>query len=233
MTPPTKAFATIAAIFTALTLSTTASAFVATFTEDFNADTANWTNGLSAPLTHVASGGPDGSGYASTSLNFLTFAEDDSAVAFRAESFTNPSGGAFFGDWTNPDVLTFSFAVRHNAPTPLTYFVRFASPFNFPGGIAVNFVPVFSNTWTEVSIDIDPSNPQFVSFEGMTFDDVFTNLGRIQIGVNTPAALANADTEITFDIDNATVAVPEPASISLLALTGLIAARRRRNHRAA
>ena len=111
---------------------------------------------------------------------------------------------------------------------PLTFFARFADPNNFPGAIAVNFAPVFANTWTELSFSIDANNPQFVGFEGQTFESVFDNIGDIQIGVSVPDTFAGTTTPFTFDIDSATVTVPEP-STSLLALLGLgFLARRKR-----
>ena len=201
------------------------------FTEDFELDVANWVNfDNTAFLSFNATGGPDGSSFASGDFNFKDLAfGDQGPVILRAT--TTPlgpaSGGNFFGDWLTDGITEFSAQVRHNAPVPLTFFARFASPTFFPGAIAVRFQPVFPNTWTEMSFDIDPSNPAFVSFEGETFVDVFDGIGNVQIGVEVPAALAGVDQGFTFDVDQVSI-VPEPSSLVLASLAVLACVRRRR-----
>ena len=203
------------------------------FTEDFDADVANWVNfNSSALLNFNADGGPDGSSYASGDINFVDLEVDDSPVVFRATTTVlgEASDGAFFGNWIEDGVTEFSMQVRHNAPIPLTLLTRFAPPLNFPGGSALNFAPVLPNVWTELVVDISPTNPQFVTFEGQTFEDVFDNVGNIQLFVgDLPESLAGLDQVFTFDVDKATV-VPEPANLLLLwiGLTALCLRTRRR-----
>jgi hypothetical protein len=187
--------------------------------EDFNVDVANWadSSGL-ALLTHVAGGGPDGSGYASTQYAFNSGggAGGTSAVLIRGQDEFNSSGNAFVGDWVADKITKLTVDVRHNAPLPLNYFGRFSAPGNFPGATAVQFVPVLPNVWTTLTFDLSPTNPQFVTFEGSSFGGVFSNIGHVQLGVSIPAALANDSTGYVFDLDNV-VATPEPTALCLAA----------------
>jgi hypothetical protein len=187
--------------------------------EDFNADIANWGDASDvALLTHVASGGPDGSGYASTEFVFAGSgggSGGDSVVLFRGEDEFNSSGGAFVGNWLADGVRQISAQVRHNAPVPLSYFGRFSTPGNFPAIGAVQFAPVLPNVWTEIVFDLRRASPQIITFEGSNYATLMSNIGHIQLGVGIPAALANDATVYTFDLDHV-VAVPEPSAIVLL-----------------
>lgn len=197
-------------------------------TEDFNSDAANWRNaGGAANLTWINSGSFDGSAYVSGALNFMNTVEGDTPIAFRAQDEFNSSGNAFAGDWLASGATEFSAWVRHDAPVPLSFFTRFSGPLNFPGAIGVEFAPALPNTWTQITFAIDPNNPQFVSFEGSDFASVFSNVGHIQIGVNVPLALAGAGQTFTFDLDHARL-IPAPGAASVLAMSGLVALRRRR-----
>jgi hypothetical protein len=190
------------------------------FTEDFTTGPANWGDNTTLNLlTHVASGGPDGGAYASTSKSLQNLG-DQTIVLFRAQDEFNSSGHAFEGNWISQGVGQFSAYVRHNAPLPLSFFGRFSAPANFPGGTAVKFAPVLPNTWTQLNFDIRASNPEFVTFEGSSFETVFSNVGHIQLGVSVPAALGANPTAFTFDIDKASItpAVPEPSTLVLLIL---------------
>ena len=193
------------------------------FTEDFTTGAANWgdNSGVSL-LTHTAAGGPDGGAYASTSKSLENLG-GQSAVLFRAQDEFNSSGHALEGNWVAQNVGQFSTYVRHNAPQPLSYFTRFSGPGNFPGGTAVKFVPVLPNTWTLLTFDIRANNPEFVTFEGSSFNTVFSNVGHVQVGVSVPAALNTNTTAFTFDIDKASIiqAVPEPTTFAIGFLAGL------------
>lgn len=197
-------------------------------TENFNTDAANWRNSAgTAELDWISSGSFDGSAFASGTLNFMNSVEGDTPIAFRAQDEFNSSGNAFVGDWIAGGATEFSAWVRHDAAVPLSFFTRFSSPFNFPGAIAVEFAPVLPNTWTQLTFAIDPNNPQFISFEGSDFNSVFSNVGHIQIGVDVPLALAGLDQTFTFDLDHARL-IPAPGAVSLFALSGIVALRRRR-----
>lgn len=191
------------------------------FTEDFTSDVANWANSSSTALVdYVASGGPAGDSYASTTL-VPAGSGDSSVVLFRGQDEFSSSGGAFEGNWIAEGVGEFSAYVRHNAPMPLTFFTRFASPANYPGAVAVKFVPVLPSTWTQISFDISATNPELVSYEGTDFAAVFSNVGHVQIGVDVPLALDEVTVSLTLDLDRPTIlAVPEPAG-AVLAVVGL------------
>ena len=215
--------------FVAITyFATAASAIVVPFTEDFDADSANWFNAaISSPVGWSSTGGPDGGAYATSDFNFQFTNTDDTPVIFRAQDEFNSSGNAFAGDWIAGGVTQFSFAVRHNAPAPLTFFARFAGPANIPGATAIGFVPALPNVWTTITIDINPFSPQFISFEGQTFEAAFGDIGHLQIGVSVPEGVGGLDQAFTFDLDKPTV-IPAPSAAGLFALVGAAALRRRR-----
>ncbi len=211
--------------------SVTAWAGVVPFTETFTNDSSNWFNspGL-APVDWVSNGGPDDSAFVTTTLNFEGLGAGDPAVLFRGHDEFNSSGGAFVGDWVSSGVSGFSAFVRHDADVPLNYFVRFASPSNFPGANNIFFIPVASDTWTNVSAALP--NPNLI-FEGpFSYAQVFGNIGHIQIGVSVPASFAGTDTPVRFDLDSVSV-VPEPATLGMLIVGGAMALRRRGKRRPA
>ena len=213
-----------AALFFTIGIVSASWAAMPPFSEDFDTDHSNWLNfNGSAPLAFNLTNGPDGGSYVSGPFNFKdsVFGSQEGAVIFRGN--TNPLGqssdGAFFGDWLADGVGGFTAQVRHNATVPLTFFTRFADV-PFPGATAIQFIPVFPNTWTEFSVEIAEGNPQFVTFENSTFAGVFDGIGRLQIGVSIPAAFAGVDQEFTFDLDKVSItAIPEPASWLLLSIS--------------
>ncbi len=196
------------------------------FTEDFPADNANWKDAVNADLTYTAVGGPDGSGFVSGSFGFQAQADGDTPVLLRGHDNFDSSSDAFVGNWISDGVTEFSAFVRHNAPVPLNFFTRFVSSFNFPGGVALDFVPVLPNTWTKVTFDVTATSLQFLTFENSNYNAVFSNIGNVQLGVSVPAALAGMTAPITFDLDQPTI-TPEPATAGLLAVGALMMLRRR------
>ncbi len=178
-------------------------------TEDFDTGPADWRDGTgTGVLNHVAAGGPDGGAYASGTFNFAGSSGGATPVIFRAQDEFGSSGGLFEGNWVSDGVMSFSVFVRHNASAALTFFVRFAGPFNYPGATAVDFASVQPDTWTRISFLIDPNNSQFIGFEGTDFNRVFSDIGHVQIGVNVPQALAGIESVFTFDVDKATLELP-------------------------
>lgn len=216
---------------TMLLIAETTSAATVPFTEDFTADNANWKDASSAGLTYVNSGGPDGSSYVSSSFSFENSVEADTPVLFRGQDDFGSSGGAFEGNWVTDVVRKLSAQVRHNAPVPLTHFVRLSGPFNFPGAVAVQFGIVLPNQWTEIEFDLSPSSPQFVSFEGNDWATVISNVGHVQLGVSVPAALEGNPATYTFDIDKVAIATPEPTTIALGLMGSILALGNRRLRR--
>jgi len=204
----------------------TATAATVPFVEDFATDNANW-RGLDeiGPLNWNAAGGPDGGSYASGDWNFL----NDGAGEFRApnkghDAFDS-SGDAFVGNWLSDGITSFSAQVRHNAPVPLTYYVRFATDTPGAAGIAVHPVPVAPNTWTTINIPIGDAFP-FVTFEASNFATVFSAITKVQITLEVPGALAGVDQAYAFDVDKVSI-VPEPTTLTLLSMLGLTLVRRR------
>jgi hypothetical protein len=203
-----------------------ASAVVVPFTESFNAGDAGWRDASSQPVTWGATAGPDASGAISTAYSFAPNAANDTPILFRAQSgFTPPSSGtALYGDWTAAGVTSVSVQVRHDAPTPLTFFSRY-TPGAAPGAIVLAFAPVQPNTWTTLTFPIDAASPALV-LEGVSFASVFSNVQRVQFGVSVPAALAGTAPAYTFQIDNVRL-IPAPGAAALLGV-GAFAIRRRR-----
>ena len=210
----------------------TAHAATVPFTEDFTNDTAQWfaDSAGSTPLTFNAAGGPGDSSFASRVFNFAGSAAMDTPVFFRGQNAFGSSGGAFTGDWIADGVTQFSAFVRHDAASDLTFFTRFASPFNFPALVGLSQTAVPPNQWTEIVFQINPGAP-FIAEGPSTFAGVFSNLGNLQIGA-LAGSQAGIDTDINLGIDRISI-VPEPASLTLLALVagamGITA--RQRNHR--
>lgn len=237
----------ISAVFVLALNSSFVSADVVDFTETFAFDplafNSNWRGPDAAGndlLTRVESGGPDGSAFVSFESSFADFPDGSgmgggqpTPVLFRGQQNFDSSGGAFVGDWIEDGVTELSFEFRHNLPVPVTVFSRFASNANFPGALAIDFAPVLPFQWTEVSIAIDPTSPQFISFENSDFESIFSDIANIQIGVSVPEGFGGSPVPFTFDLDNVqvtTAAVPEPATgLFLGTLTMMTIARRRRS----
>lgn len=212
----------------ALAVVSTGSGAVVPFTETFATGNSFWRDAAGAAgAAWVASGGPDGSGYITgqTNVNAAAFG---SVIALRGQAGFGSSGGAFSGNWISEGIALFSFDVRHDAPTPVNFGVRFASSANFPGASAVSFVPVLPNTWTTIQIAINAANPQFVSFEGTDFNAVFSSIGNVQLSYAVPEALAGSGTVIQVEADNVSI-VPGPGGLMLgaAAMAGLAWRRRR------
>lgn len=215
------------------------------FTENFDSGTANWLDGAEFDLTYQPSGGPDGSSFASATFDFEDFSSEDfedndpTMVIVRGRTLVPPFGppliasdGAFFGNWLDDGVAEFRVSVRHDAPEPLSFFLRFAKPNNFPGVISLIGEPVQPGEWTELVVPIDLTVSNWV-FEGppspVTLASVLSDVGRIQIAAFVPESLAGDPGVFTLDVDSIGIyPVPEPSawiSLSLLALA-LFATRR-------
>lgn len=226
-------------IIAAALLTATASSTMAVtvpFTEDFSADAANWFNANGAAVVDwVATGGPDGSAYVTTTFNFVSSTPADTPALFRAQEEFNSSGNAFVGDWVTAGVGYISGWVRHDTGVPTTFFIRYASPANFPGAASLVLPAVPSGQWTGFTIPIP--DPNFV-FEGpFTFPDVFGNIGHVQIGVAVPPSLAGVDQSFTFDLDRVGIGLAPPipatstmgmlAALVLIGCAGAVVVRRR------
>jgi hypothetical protein len=202
------------------------------FAEGFNTNAANWKFNATTDLSHVSSGGPDGSGYVSRTQAFSS-ASTTSQTLFRAHADFNSSNQLYTGNWLTAGVFEVTAMVRHNAPEPLNFRARFSSPFNFPGASALLPATVAPNAWTMVTFEIDPASEQYFQlgpdpmndqFEGSTFNEIFADVGNIQIGVGIPASLRGGSSLYTFDLDQVRInVVPEPAAGLLLLASGVAA----------
>src|SRR5262245_31034862 len=142
----------------------TAGATTVPFTESFSTDAAGWRDAPNAATADwFATGGADGGGYISETFSFANSAAGDTPVLLRAHA--GASGNNFFGNGLADGGSEYRMSVRNNSPAPVNFFTRFVSPAGFPGAVAVEFVPVAPGAWTDISIAIDPTNPEFISFE--------------------------------------------------------------------
>ena len=213
----------------ACAVASAAAADIVGFTENFTTDAANWRNSNgSATLAWSASGGPDGGSYASSTFNLSsTTAGGFPPTVIRAQQSYGSSGGGYVGNWIAAGVTGVRFQFRHDLAEAVTVTGRFASAANFPGAAVVTFSPVQPNTWTTVFIDLTPTSPNFVSFEGTSYGAVFSNIANMQFGFAVPASMVGQNIDGHFDIANFTI-VPAPAGLALLGLGALGVSRRRR-----
>ena len=200
------------------------------FTETFSNGIAGWSVGGGLAPDLVASGGADGGAYLSRVADISASGFGNVQILFRCES--GCSDDAFAGDWRDT-VGTLSWYFRHDAAEPLQAYARIATPANNPGASAVVTTLVQPDTWTLIELAIDADNPEFISFSGRGFDAVFSNVGRLQIGIGIPTGFAA--TGVRFDIDQVSLA-PVPLPPAAWALFGgmamLARVRRRRTARA-
>ncbi|MEM1165240.1 MAG: hypothetical protein AAGI30_03010 [Planctomycetota bacterium] len=195
------------------------------FTEDFSDGASGWLTNLDNPVTFVDTGTEQ---FIQTTEALSLIVPPGppapaSGTVLRGES--GASGDAFAGNWIDAGVREFSFDVRHFGPSPLNFGVRIAPPTNFPGAIAVDFVPVLPGVWTTITFEVSPTSTDFISFSGGDFNSVFSNVGNLQIQVLGDVALSGE--EVTIQLDNVSI-VPAPASVLALLPLGAGAARRRR-----
>ena len=85
-------------------------------------------------------------------------------------------------------------------------------------------MPVAPNTWTEIIIPIFAGSPNII-LEGSPFNDVFSNIGNVQIGASVTADMIGQT--ITIDLDKVSI-TPAPGALGLFVVAGLRSRKRRR-----
>lgn len=205
-----------------------ASGGIGGFTETFEAGNANWRNfDGSTGLDWVPNGGADGSAYASATYNTLNFGGGFPPIVLRGQSNFSSSGNEFVGNWVKAGITGVSFDLRHNLPVSTNITGRFSTPVNFPGASTTTFVPIAPNTWTTVFFDLTEGSSDIISLGGGTYDQIFTDIARIQIGSEIPGSLIGQEFIARFDIDNIQI-IPTPGGAALFALAGVGFIRRKR-----
>ena len=189
------------------------------YTENFTTDAANWRDGAgAASATWVASGGPDGGSYVTTTANAFALEDNDPVVLFRGQDGFNSSADAFIGNWISSGISGFSFWIKHDAPQPLDFFVRFATAGNFPGTAADKGALIAPGAWTQISYEISPAHiNEYLFPEGPPsfYNSTFGNLGNIQIGYSVPAGFGAVNQAFNFSLDQPSIQAPEPSSVFL------------------
>jgi len=210
-------------------------AVTAPFTETFNTNASNWLNGAAAVPTYNSSGGVDDSGYISYTSSFTSgssggFGAPPLQILFRANASADASGDAFVGDWLGADVVSLSLTVRHNYTSTLNLYARFDAGSGRAASLAVDAeFAIAPNTWTTIVIPITESNPPFSSYGAGNFNNVFSAIQNLQLGLYVPAN--TTFTDLRMDVDSVGMAVPEPTSTLLICLgLGFVALRRRRKN---
>jgi hypothetical protein len=214
------------------------------FIEDFTASSANWANFNSSNiLSHSAIGGPDGGGYAFGPRSFNNLFPGNATIFHRArhEDPFNSSNDAFKRDWIADGITAVNLYVRHNfTAAPLTYIMRVASEDNSMGHVyQTNGPQVAAGQWTPITFDVSRASAGLLTDEDNDYHDVFSHIGYVTIGVFVPGGLPtnpngsnNDPTNYTFDLDKVSIATPEPAATTLVAigLLGVCFKRGRRSH---
>jgi len=192
--------------------------------EDFEDGASNWFDGASvAELDWVETGGADGGGYVTDLIDIPPSPPPFGITAFRAQDEFGSSDGIFEGDWIAAGVDEVRFFVRHDAPAPVSFFARFASPFNFPSAVGLAFAPVLPGQWTEIVLDVSEGSDELV-LAGSTYEEIFSSIGHLQIGFD-PGDVTGLPVNVDLDLVQV---IPGPAALPLLLAGGLLAGRRRR-----
>ena len=185
------------------------------FNEGFGSGDGDWVDADRNAVTYNASGGVSGGAYISTTAdidtssggNFGGYITFRCAVAPSQLPSQNCSGGNFVGDWYFTDgVQELRYWFRHNSTKPggLQPTIRIAGPNNTPGGSAI-FPAIPANTWTQLTVPIDPQwsgwDPNWGSLVPSA-TAVLGNIGRLQPGYFVdPNDPTYTETGVTFDID--------------------------------
>ena len=195
---------------------TSAKALIVPFTEDFSTGASNWLNGSSAAPTWSATGGVDDGGH--ISAPGAISAGGFGTIVFRGNGAADASGDAFVGDWISAGVSIFSAYVSHDAPVALNFYARLDAG-SGRAGSSVDF-SVGPGTWFQLNLPIVNSPTSFQSYGAGTFATVFNGIQNVQIALSTTQDPSTAGQTYNVSLDRAAT-VPEPGTVSLLALGAL------------
>lgn len=189
--------------------------------EDFQSGSNGWLDRDSGTPTANASGGHDGGAYISfvgdIATNTAPFGS--ALVEFRCQTATCAANNSFDGNWIAEDVVSLSYWFKHSAATTLQAYVRLSTNYGLSGvggaASAITLGDVLPNTWTQVFVDIEAS--QFdPSFGGGNYNDIMSNIYKIQPGIFFPFGDVYNETGVTFALDDVRLtAVPVPAAVWL------------------
>jgi hypothetical protein len=185
------------------------------FTENFTNDASGWVALSNTPPNWTATGGADGDGFISMSQT-IGGGGGFGAIIFRGNAGNNASNGGFVGNWIDRGVTLFSALVRHDAPEPVSMFIRLDRGFGAGGSTQAFLVPG-GNVWTQLLVPIVDSNSVFQSYGTGNFESVFSNIQNIQIALSSTQTASLVGNTYTFGLDRVSV-VPEPSSIGLCLL---------------
>lgn len=195
--------------------------------EDFESGSNGWLNRSSGAPTENATGGHDGGAYISfvgdIATNTASFGS--ALVEFRCQTATCAANNSFDGDWIAEDVVSLSYWFKHSAAQSLQAYVRLSTNWGLSGvsgaASAITLGDIAPNTWTQVFVDIEPS--QFdPSFGGGNYIDIMSNIYKIQPGIFFPFGEVYNETGVTFALDDVRLtAVPVPAAAWLFG-SGLV-----------
>lgn len=215
---------TTAAIIALTSGAALAGAPVSPFTETFDFGGENWTQGSGADVVWDA-------GVISSTVD-VNSAGPFGLTVFRAQDGFDSSNDAFVGNYLAGGITSVSFEVLQDSGQDLTFGLRVASSNNSPAFALLTPVVVSSDVWTTLTFKLDFNSPFFFAEgppgqEEAFFNAVMADVGNLQISVNRPDGLVTP-LVTTFSVDNFAI-VPSPAGAVLLAMGGLVAARRRRS----
>ena len=182
------------------------------YLEDFENGDADWVDFGRNAVTYSATGGHDGGAFISATRDIITeplnpfgsgLIQFRCAIAPPQLPSQNCSDGVFVGDYTAMPVIELRFWFRHNSVQNQQVFIRIPTPANTPGASAFIDSPIPPNTWTEMVLEINPTNPEWESqFGGSNYNTILSNVGRFQPGVYYGIGVNYTETNVTFDIDD-------------------------------
>jgi hypothetical protein len=216
------------------------------YTESFATGDANWKIGqlVTDVPSWVSSGGPANAAYISRQFLVPTTGSGFSGpIIFRGQGIFDSSDDRFVGNWLTGGaggvpVDSFSVALRHGAPAPVLFELRFAPEANSPGASTQRYT-VQPGAWTTLTVPILDSISVFQSYSGATppdetsFSAIFSDLWNIQVGL-APVGVQDASVRggtWTFDLASPSIAaVPEPGTWASLAAAAAVAVAIRLRH---